>query len=81
MTMAAVAFLMAIQAPALVPDAPPVPRPGQAAPPGMAYDPITGTYVPIRSGQQGLAPGLPAPGTKLRYNRLGQKIGEVPVRR
>lgn len=81
MTIAAIALLMAIQAPALVPDAPPVPRSGHATPPGMAYDPITETYVPIKSGQPGSSPGLPAAGTRLRYNRIGQKIGEVPVRR
>jgi hypothetical protein len=81
MTIAAIALLVAIQAPVLVPDAPPVPRPGHAPPPGMAYDPITDTYVPIRGVQPQPAPGLPAAGTRLRYNRIGQKIGEVPVRR
>jgi len=81
MTIAAIALLMAIQAPSLVPDAPPAPRPGHTPPPGMAYDSVTDTYVPIKGWQPDPTPGLPAAGTKLRYNRIGQKIGEVPVRR
>lgn len=78
MTMAVFALLAAIQAPSLVPDAPPVTRPGHPAP-GMAYDPITDTYVPIKGWRPD--PGLPAAGTRLRYNRIGQKVGEVAVRR
>jgi hypothetical protein len=79
MTIAAFAFLMAIQAPSLVPDAPPAARADHPAP-GMAYNPVTGTYVPIRGGQPDPSPGLSAAGTKLRYNRIGQKVGEVSVR-
>jgi hypothetical protein len=80
-----VALLLSIQAPVLVPDAPPaasVTKDGKV-PPGMAYDPITGTTVPIigwKAPPQS-QPGLPPAGTKLHYNRIGQKIGEVPVRR
>ncbi|PXA86459.1 hypothetical protein DMC47_34785 [Nostoc sp. 3335mG] len=80
MTIAAIALLMTIQAPVLVPEAPPTLRAGHV-PPGMAYDPITDTYVPIKGWKPDTAPGMPAAGTKLQYNRVGQKIGEVPVRR
>lgn len=76
------ALLLSIQAPVLVPDAPPAPKKGQV-PPGMAYDPITDTVVPIigwKAPPQGQV-GMPPAGTRLRYNRIGKKIGEVPVRR
>jgi len=80
MTITAIALLVAVQTPSLVPDAPPASRPGYT-PPGMVYDPVTGTNVPIKGWQPDPSPGMPAAGTKLRYNRIGQKIGEVPVRR
>jgi hypothetical protein len=73
-----IALLMSLQAPALIPDAPPVAQPAKAPPPGMAYDPITGTTIPIVGLRPN--PGLPAAGTRLKYNRLGQKIGEAPIR-
>lgn len=77
-----VALLLSIQAPMLVPDAPPAPRKGKV-PPGMAYDPITDTVVPIigRNAPQRNRMGTPPAGTRLRYNRIGHKVGEVPVRR
>lgn len=75
-----IALLLSIQAPMLVPDAPPAPRAGKV-PPGMAYDPITDTYVPVKGWRPDSRPGLPPAGTKLRYNRIGQKIGEAPIRR
>ncbi|WP_454885280.1 hypothetical protein [Sphingomonas oryzagri] len=77
-----IALLLSIQAPVLVPDAPPVLGKGQV-PPGMAYDPITDTVVPI-IGWKGTPQseiGTPPAGTRLRYNRIGKKIGEVPIRR
>ena len=75
-----IALLLSIQAPVLLPQAPPVPRAGKV-PPGMAYDPITDTVIPIKGWRPNGQPGLPPAGTKLQYNRIGQKIGEVPVRR
>lgn len=75
-----IALLLSIQAPVLVPDAPPVPRPGKV-PPGMVYDPITDSVIPIRGWRPDDQPGLPAAGTRHQYNRVGGKVGEVPVRR
>jgi len=80
MTISAIALLMAIQAPTLVPDAPPVPRPGHARP-GMAYNPVTDTYVPIKGWRSDPSSGMPTAGSRLRYNRIGKKIGDVAVRR
>jgi hypothetical protein len=74
-----IALLMGFQAAALVPIAPPADR--QTDPhPGMVFNPVTGQYVPIvgRAPASGRRDGLPA-GTKLRYNRLGRKIGAAPI--
>jgi hypothetical protein len=78
MTAPIIALLMGFQA-ALVPIAPPANQ--QTAPhAGMVFNPVTGQYVPIVGGTPANAhrDGLPA-GTKLQYNRLGQKIGEAPI--
>ncbi|MBA2932854.1 hypothetical protein HZF05_01970 [Sphingomonas sp. CGMCC 1.13654] len=75
-----IALLLSIQAPSLIPQAPPVAMPGKERP-GMAYDPITETYVPIIGWKPPPLTGTVPAGTKMQYNRLGQKVGEVPVRR
>lgn len=74
-----VALLMGFQAAALVPVAPPATQ-AAAAHPGMVLNPVTGQYVPIVGDTTGSArrDGLPA-GTRLQYNRLGQKIGAAPI--
>ena len=75
----AAALLITMLGPVLVPDAPPEPRPG-VTPPGMVYDEATDRYVPIIGWQPEQVSGLPTAGTKLKYSRVGEKIGEVGVR-
>ncbi len=50
--------------------------------PGVVYEEITGTYVPIIGWKQtATGPHEIEAGTKLQYKRIGQKVGDAAVPR